>query len=549
MPVQHPEEEPELDELSHLDDEAGLFDEQRPVHQSLHWLQRPSIVMIGLCIFFMTFAVSSAESSRRVIQYKLACNSVAKKTGSDTCDANEAQILLLTLQQALLVTLGITNILALAKVPTLSDQYGRKRFVNLLIASLLLGKYLRYLVTAWFPVTKFTLTTLSEAIGSSFGGTVGFLTLCNCYASDISLPGQRIHYLGIVMAFFYAGQSLGPMAGNFLLSYFPPDLLSGMPTLVYGPGLTAHEFLPLRFELIVLTALLFFSAFVLPESRSSVALRMSQTASQSLLRPEVAPGEESARQKLWRTLNIFRPLRIIFYPKDCVNPSRHDSIVAHRLAIFIIIMLDCGMVGFGMSLGEVFVLNGIYRHHMTALDLGLLLVISCTCRALLLTVMLPILRKKVLVGYFGFSTDKRRFDMVDYSMVSIAFVVELFGLVAVALARSKYSYLACFAFTAVGSLASPALSSAAIKFFPESKIGEVFGAIALAKNLFIISFSVSILAAYKMALKNWERPEIVFYAVSAFFFAMFLAATYAIFVLEQEDVDKERRDTSMCLVK
>ena len=398
MPVQLPEEEPELDELSHLDDEAGLFDEQQPVHQSLHWLQRPSIVMIGVLIFLMTFAKSSAESSRRVIQYKLACNSVAKKTGSDTCDPGEAQILLLTLQQALDLTQGIMDMLALAKVPALSDKYGRKRFLNLLIASLLLGKYLRYLVTAWFPVTKFTLTTLSEAIAHTFGGTLGFLALCNCYATDISRSGQRVYYIGIVMASFYAGQSLGPLAGNFLLSYFPADLPSVMPTSVYGPGLTAHEFLPLRFELIVLTAVFLFSVFVLPESRISVALKLSQTKSQSLLRPEVVPAEKSARQKLWNTLNIFRPLRILFYPKDVVNPSRHNSIAAYRLSIFIIVILDCTMVGFGMALGEVYALNGIYTHHMTTLDLGFLLFILCTCRALVLYVILPILRKKVLMG-------------------------------------------------------------------------------------------------------------------------------------------------------
>lgn len=535
------------EDLSHLDDEAGWLQEQRISHQAIHWLRRPSIIMIGICLFLMTFAVSSAEASRQVIQYKLACNSVSKDLESNVCDPTEAQILLLTLQQALQVTLAIATIIASSKVPSLSDQYGRKIFITLLVLFLLIGRTLRYFITSCFPVTKFGLMIMTEVIGNSFGGIVTMLALANCYASDISEPDQRTHYLGINMAFFFTGLSTGPMAGNFLLSHFAPSELSKKPQVMYGPNLSAHDFLPLRFELGVIATLLVFALVVLPEARSKNARRMSRTVSRSLLsRPKVPLEVETTLQKFFRIFNIFRPLRIIFYPKDYVNPSRHDSIIAHRTAVMILIFLDCAMVGFSMSLGEIFVLYGIYRHKMTALDLGLLLIIGCSCRAFCLIVVTPILNKCVLLKLFGLKTHKRRFDRVDYSMVAISFFVELIGLIALANAGSKKVYLSIFAFSAFSSMASPALNSSTVKFFPESKIGEVFGAMALAKNFFNITFPLLFLGLYKFSLRKWQQPEFVFYIVSFVFFSMFLGATYAIRVLEQEDRDKERRDSSVC---
>lgn len=533
------------DDSTHLDEEAGWLQEQRLLHKAMHWFLRPSVYMIGLALFFFTFGLSSAEASRQLIQYKLACNSVTKNTGAEVCDPVDAQVLLSTLQQALQVTQGIATVIALAKVPSLSDKYGRKIFITLLVAFMLIGKICRYLVTSRYPVTMFGLMIACEIVSSAFGGLVTMLSLCNCYAADISEPDQRTHFLGIILTFFFVGLSLGPMCGNFLLSYFPESSANGKPSVMYGPNLTSHEFLPLRFEILMIVILLLFSMFVLPESRSSKARRMSRSASKSLtLRSDIVLREESTQKRFLSIFNIFRPLRIIFYPKDYVNPSRYDSIVAHRIAVATLILLDCAFVAFAMSLGEIFLLFSIYKHKMTAQDLGYLMFIGCSCRAFYLTVLSPILNKKVFVKFFGLQPHKRRFDLIDYGMVSIAFLGELLGVIFLAISPNKRFFLASGAFAAIGSLASPALNSATIKFFPESKIGEVFGAMALAKNVFNISFPLIFLGIYKYSLRQWHKPEIVLYLVAGIFFVMFLAASNAIWVLEKEDAAKERRESS-----
>lgn len=536
----------EQEDLSHLDDESPWLHEERLLHQTLHWLRRPSIIMIGVCLFLLTFAISSAESARQVIQYKLACNSVAGRSLSKTCDPTEAQILVLTLQQALQVTLALANLIALAKVPSLSDKYGRRRFLILLVTFFLIGRSLRYVVTSCYPTLHITLIVTCEIISSMFGGVVTMLALSNCYASDIATPDQRTHYLGVNMAFFFVGLSTGPMVGNFLLSYFPAIEKPKQPAASYGPNLSFHDFAPLQFELATLVVLVLFLVFVLPESRGQKARRMSRSASRSVLSAlNNAVKEQTRLQKLADTLNIFKPLRIIFYPKDYVNPSRHDSIVSHRIAVMILIFLDCTFVGFAMSLGEIFVLFGIYKHKMTAQDLGNLLIIGCSSRAFFLTVLSPLLYKKIFVGYIGLKPHKKRFDLVDYGMMSIAFLGETIGLLALAAARTKNLYLACFMITALGSMASPALNASTIKFFPESKIGEVFGAMTLAKNAFNISFPLLLLGLYKYSLKKWQWPELVIYVAAGTFFASFLAGTCAIYVLENEDKEKTRRQSNI----
>lgn len=536
----------EQEDLSHLDDDALWLHEERLLHQSLHWLRRPSITMIGLCLFLLTFAISSAESARQVVQYKLACNSVASLSRSKTCDPTEAQILVLTLQQALQVTLALANVIALAKVPSLSDQYGRRRFLILLATFFLIGRSLRYMVTSCYPSLHITLIVACEIISSLFGGVVTMLALCNCYASDIASPDQRTHYLGVNMAFFFVGLSTGPMVGNFLLSYFPAIEKSKQPHVSYGPNLSFHDFAPLQFELFMLVILVLYLIFILPESRGQKARRMSRSASKSLRSAlNTTLKEKTKIQKLADALNIFKPLRIISYPKDYVNPSRHDSIVTHRIAVVILILVDCTLVGFAMSLGEIFVLFGIYRHKMTAQDLGNLLIIGCSCRAFFLTILSPLLNKKLFMQYFGLKPHKRRFDLVDYGMMSIAFLGETIGILALAAARTKSIYLACFMITALGSIASPALNSSTIKFFPESKIGEVFGAMSLAKNAFNISFPLIFLGLYKYSLKKWQWPELVLYIAAGTFFVSFLAATFAIYVLEKEDKEKKRRESNI----
>lgn len=530
-----------MDEEDHLNEEASWLREQRHSHKSLHWLFRPSFLMVGVCIFMFTLALSSAESTKQMIEFKLACNNISELSGNPTCDPAETQVLILSLHQAISIASGIATMIALGTVAPLSDKYGRKLFFGLIFGFQIFGKLLRFRVMSHYDTLQFASIVATEAICNLSGGTMTILALTNCYISDISEAAQRSYYLGINMAFFFVGLSVGPMAGNALLSFFESGrrISPNGPSANYGRNISPGEFAPLRFEIVVLFLLLLFTAIVLPESRSQKARRMSRTLSHSLLHASLQVNESQSK---WSTmlerLNFFRPLRLIFYPKDSVHSLRHDTIKASRKAVFLLILMDCLLSSIAMPMGEILILYGIYQFGWSAHNIGYLMTVSCASRAFTLVVLNPVINFNLLQTYFGLEVNKKRFDRVDFWGVFIAYSFEAIGLACLAIAPTSALFIACLVFTSLGSIASPAINSSVIKFFPESKVGEVFGSISLVKNILSLVTPSLILAIYKISISKWHFPQATFVVLIATTLIMLFVSVYVIGILEHAENDE-----------
>lgn len=535
-----------VDDDDIIDEDAIWLREQRHLNKALHWLRRPSVLMMGASLFLFAFAISSAESTRQMITFKLACNYVVQQSGDSVCNPTDTQVLVSNLQQAYSICSGITTIFALGKVGPMSDQYGRKVFVVLIVVLQMAGKLLRYMVMTSFPVLRFGPMVLTEVLANLCGGTFIYVTLANCYVSDISEAQQRIYHLGLNVASLFMGLSTGPLVGNLLLS-LTDEVRSSLGMLSYfssfaGSGaqlgastITRHEFVPLRFELGVLGLVFVFAVFVLPESRSEMARRKSRTLSRSLLVTSFSESDQEPQvARIFQVFNFLRPLRLIGFPADSVSRLRHGSLPVYRWVVTTLVIADCVMTSMAMPLGEVYVLYGIFQFDWTAQNLGHLLAVSCATRAFTLIVLSPLLNHKLLQGSLGLKVNKQIFDLVDYSMVMFAFVCEIIGMVCVSSAPTSTWFLTSIVLTGLGSLASPALNSAVVKFYPESKIGELFGAMALVKNVCAILSPVVILTLYKKALKQYQFPQVVFVAVAGLYFVGIVAVTYAKRLLDKE---------------
>lgn len=514
--------------------------EQRALHKTLHWLQRPLVVMIGIAIFLWLFATSSAESTRQMLAFKLACNTVLG--GSGQCDLTKTQVLVLSLQQGYAIAVGIATLVALGKVGPLSDQYGRRRFIMLIISAQIVGKVAKYYVMSRYDTLQFSTMVATEFVGNCFGGVMTMVTLTNCYVSDISEAADRTYYLGVNMAFFFIGLSTGPLAGNMLLLYGS----SGNKTLLPGTRLASNispgEFLPLKAELAIFVFLLVFVVLVVPESRSQNARRMSRLLLRSLLQLSLLneqPGEEvveeSKAHRIFDMFNFLRPLRLLAYPKDCVAQLRWPLIKANRKAVSALILFDCLMVSLAIPMGEICVLYGIYRFGWTARNLGHMLAVGCFSRAITLVVVSPFLINTVLRKTFKLQVNKKRFDHIDYSVVATGFIAEAVGVLLLSAAPTGNLFLSTLTITSLGSLSSPAINSSVVKFFPESRIGEVFAAIALVRNMLTTVMPVLLLGLYKLSLSKWNLPQFPFYVVAFISVLLFCAATFAIRVLDLED--------------
>merc|ERR1712080_361054 len=121
---------------------------------------------------------------------------------------------------------------------------------------------------------------------------------------------------------------------------------------------------------------------------------------------------------------------------------------------------------------------------------------------------------------------KRQYDLIDFSICVLGLVAEAIGFLLVYIAPSTNFFLLAMVFNSLSSFTSPALNSTIIKFYPESKIGEVFGALALVKNFFAILSPIGILSVYKLSVSKWHKPGIIYLILSALTFVCLIALIF-----------------------
>lgn len=528
-----------------VEDDSVWLKEQRMSHQSLHWLRRPSILMIGTCIFLLAFASASAEPSRQFISFKLACNTVAAAAGTDTCDPAQTQVLFLNLQQAYIIAIGLATILSLGKLGPLSDQYGRRLFIGLMTLVQLVGKLVKMAVMLSSNELRFVPMVLAEFLSNLCGGVMTLLMLSNCYVSDIAEVHERTFYLGIVMALFYLGLSLGPGLGNFLMSLGSTAPVASSAKTV--SVISVNEYLPLKVEIGIVVGVLLFVVFVLPESRTENARRMSRSLSRSLLRALLVVPEQPRRFSL-ASINFLSLLRILTYPEDVVPPLHRASIRTSRIAVMTLVACDCLLVCLVIALGEVFVMYGIFQFEWDAKDVGVMLTVVFSLRAITLLVVSPLLNHRLFMGVFGLRPVKLRFDHLDLAMVMTGYITEFIGMLMFGLSNSARLYLVLLGITSLGSLIMPAMSSGLVKFFPELRVGEVFGALTMVKNSLQIVVPYYFLNMYKK-LVVLGHPLYVFFFIAAVYGICIVAISWVLVVLDKEDARVAREDETEGMVR
>lgn len=499
-----------------LDEDALWLREQRSLNKATHWLKRPSVLMIGFPLFFFAIAFSIGDSTRRMITFKLACNYLAGMSKEDKCDPIGTQLLVSNLYLTYSILSAVVMMFAQGKIGTLSDQYGRKLFFILIISMFLLARIFKFYVMHNYEYLQFGLMVATEIASNLTGGMISLISLTNCYIADVVEPHQRIYSLGLGMAFLFVGLSIGPILGNALLS-LPGHVHDTILNIDTYMEISELEYLPLKFEIVMVFLVLMFLVFVVPESRSEKARSKSRTVSlsRSSLSTNVVDQDQQQEQlSIWSrvgdVLNFLKPLRLLLLPSEIAPNLDTAKLRRLRIVIIILILVDCLLTGVGISLMEVYVLFGIYKFDWRSIEIGHSLAVACSSRAVMLIVLSPVITHKILQKWLRFRVLKSQFDMVDLGVCVIGLSLEAVGLALLSLAPSTTWFLIGMSIMSFGALASPSLNSAIIKFYPESKIGELFGAMSLLKNMFTLAGPVTFLSIYKVSLSRWNAPGTVF---------------------------------------
>lgn len=483
----------------------------RLANQSIHWLRRPSVIIVSIAIFLLAFGKSSGESSRQVIQYKLACNALSK-LGDGVCDPKDTQVLISNFQIVTTITMGIMSSIAAAKIGQLSDQFGRKPFIIAISITYFMGSAFKFLVMYNYSTFQFGLMVSADIITSVFGGLLSLMAITNCYISDVVEVDKRIHSLGIGFACVFLGLSTGPIIGNIILKFLVGDKAgtSGMDTSL---GIDESDFLPLKFELVVYIVLILYTILILPESRSKTARQKSRSLSVTSLTEETNPT-------WYQKLNILKSLKLLIIPRELKPRLSSSNLRKQRISVILLVACDCVLSSLSMPLVEVYILYGLYKFNWGPTDIGRLLAAACASKALTLIVLSPIISHKLLQNQLGYKVIKKQFDMIDFSIIFGGMGIDGILFVLLGLAQSDSVFLLCIVLTCLGSITSPTLNSAIVKFYPESKLGEVFGALALLKSLCQLVGPFTFLTFYKTSLAKWDRPELIFYLAAGIFFGI-----------------------------
>ncbi|ODV77090.1 MFS general substrate transporter, partial [Suhomyces tanzawaensis NRRL Y-17324] len=515
------ENDEDYDNEEHNEDVVWLR-EQRSLNKGTHWSRRPSVFMISVIAFFLALANTAGEGNRQIITLQLCCNYISRYSLDGHCSPVDVQSLMSNLQIAVSFVVSCITLVAAGKVGPMSDQYGRKVFLALLLVMFLVGRLLKLWVMSHFEVLQFGLMIACDLIGNIGGGIMCISALGSCYVTDVVEPHERIYSLGLFLAALLCGLSAGPLVGNLINSW-----ASKIDTVHVGNELVSRavdtansinkrDFLPMKFELVLLFTLCLFCVFVLPESRSERARKKSRSLSRSELRLLAVPSDTtSSVLGFLRAINFLHPLRLLYVPAEYIPSSDPKRIRNTRIAALLLVVMDSAMGALVFSFLEIFILYGIYRFNWDQRDVGHLITLLCGTRAFTLVILSPLINHNVFQKRMKLRVLKNQFDMVDFAMAFTGFITDAFGYLMIAFAPTKTSMFIAVCLSCLGSMISPTLSSAIPKFYPDSKIGEVYGAVALLKNLLSLVTPLALLSLYKWSLKK-GFPNLVFFVITAF---------------------------------
>lgn len=465
--------------------------------KDLPFSQKPSILKIGVVVFLVGTILGCSAPLEQVVLYKLACQSLAKYSPTNSCDPVAVQELVTNFAMWNGIISSAVLIASTAKVCQLLDEYGRKFFITTFVLFLFVGKTIVYLAMSNSDGMPVWWMWFGTFVAFMFGGTLGLSALCKAYVADITLPEERIYALGVAMTCLALGNLFGPVVSGVLLKIAKKDLPGFVPggqAQTTDGGMTdgGHLlnavprllFVPIQASLLLALTLFLFCLFFLTESRSEKSRTKSRSASIALAQ---AP---QMREFHWthKVADFLRPLRILSYPEEFRNRHNEQCFGRTRGAVVTLVAVDCTSV---LILEVVVVLGSqycIYRYNWDSVMLSYNLILVLLISIVLFMVISPVLMSYVFPKLLGLKTFLHTLDRVDSLVLVTTSLINSVAIFGQAIAPNTKTYVGFTAFGAFSDLSTPTLASAITKFFPSSKTGELYGALSFAQCLVTLIF-------------------------------------------------------------
>lgn len=496
------------------DDDADIrwLREQRLQHRSLSWYRKPTVglVCVVLFLFFVAGMISMASYVELLLQR--ACIHEQGTDPAMMCSDSRVQAMASSIQAKTTLCTGFVSILVGGKLGEMSDRIGRKPLLlfSCFIATLFkLGETM--LLSTAIPFTPWFFA-VNGAIQGLGGGIIMMISIASSYVTDIVEPHERTTTLGFTIGSFYLGLGMGPLIGSWIVRK------------------TGYPLYTLYVAAAINTLLFFIVLVAIPESRphqlrtraqSMHLQRKASFVSQRSGRSGHFPlGLSSQFNSLFQSFSI---VKILWLP-------RHKTMgLVPRYNAITLVAIECLMMAVGISMGGPLIMYALYRFHANSEFLGYYIAgvgISKTVVLYLVSPILIHLLKKKLKVKVGAP------DWIDWLMTFVGIVFDIMTPLIVINATNVYLLLASGMISAVGALGQPAIQSALIKYIPENKTGEMFGALAVLKNILGMIAPSGALFIYSKTVQT--MPTMVFYV---FLLLLVCALTLVFFVQIHEDIE------------
>jgi MFS family permease len=409
----------------------------------------------------------------------------------------------------MMVISGLTGILTVPKITAFSDRVGRRPMFLIVLCGLLLSDVILF-VCVQFPTEVDYRVLLFKAFAEGVGGgpALGamrkyFLTLLNIAAALLTL------------VISYITDSVRPDIRGAVLAY--PDMVLGIGA-VFGPltGSLLYKHTQ-SFGFLMLCCLacdaIVLITFILlvPESRTLKARRLSQALhSEALVRRAARAEARSRPRRFFDAINIFHPLLSLRF-------KHLSSYPIHRRNAWILIVCLAVLMDIIFGFLQVAVIYSETIFQWTAVETGYIISILGGAKVVQLSLIYPVVVAS-LRRIWHFSTH--RLDLVDTTVIRIALAACCVSMAVIAYAPNGSVFLVGLIGMSFGSLSSPIIKNAIIKYSQRNSVGEVMGALGFVTSTCLVTAPLLFFSAYKWTLDT--RPYFVFELTTALYAVLML---------------------------
>lgn len=467
-----------------------------------------TLPLIRLCFLLFTVgvAITVALPSMEVIFYKLACQKIVKDSGGslsqEQCDPKETQHIVSTyLMWDMLFGLAV-GLVVCTKVSALSDIHGRKPFLAAFMILLFFNwtsKYFLIVTTDSFPMWGMWITS---TIGSLSGGVMALVALFKAYLTDVTRPSSRVTAMGYTAIAFSLGQIIGPLLASYVLTQARKGGTGLYEKLNDGTMVPALELIPIKILIVLLALALLFCLVLLPELRPRRIRTKARSALISLLL-----ANTTSLPSIWRRIpngikGFFAPIRLLTFPTELRNDNNASIFHSLRICVFslslIDIMLNCIVILIYLIEPQFC----IYEFKWDSIKLSNFTVAKAIVNIGGVGLLLPSLYKYVFPRTKRLAPQPDTFDTADTSVVVFGLVSMALTQLGASLSSSSGIYVAISVISSFMALHGPVLSSAPVKYFPNSRVGEYYGAMALTQGIMNMFTPFVVTSLYKYGVEK-----------------------------------------------